>query len=117
MGMGTGSSGINSAGFHQAKADKNSKTVLLTSMTAKQVNITTQEHTQLTGSLIAATDTGDKDGNDNGQLNLTTNSLSASSLNTTINNKSSSMGFNLALSNSKTVQKDKNGNSNKNNKI
>jgi hypothetical protein len=49
-------------------------------MTAKQVNINTQAHTQLTGSLIAATDTGDKDGNDNGQLNLTTNSLSASSL-------------------------------------
>jgi hypothetical protein len=50
-------------------------------LTAKQVNINTQAHTQLTGSLIAATDTGDKDGNDNGQLNLTTNSLSASSLN------------------------------------
>jgi hypothetical protein len=32
--------------------------VLLTSITAKQVNITTQDHTQLTGSLIAATDTG-----------------------------------------------------------
>jgi hypothetical protein len=47
-------------------------------MTAKQVNINTQAHTQLTGSLIAATDTGDKDGNDNGQLSLTTNSLSAS---------------------------------------
>jgi hypothetical protein len=44
---------------------------LSTSMTAKQVNINTQAHTQLTGSLIAATDTGDKDGNDNGQLSLT----------------------------------------------
>jgi hypothetical protein len=33
--------------------------MLLTSITAKQVNITTQDHTQLTGSLIAATDTGD----------------------------------------------------------
>jgi hypothetical protein len=54
------------------------------------VNINTQAHTQLTGSLIAATDTGDKDGNDNGQLSLTTNSLSASSLNTTTNNKSNS---------------------------
>jgi hypothetical protein len=54
-------------------------------MTAKQVNINTQAHTQLTGSLIAATDTGDKDGNDNGQLSLTTNSLNASSLNTTTN--------------------------------
>jgi hypothetical protein len=52
--------------LNQSKADKNSKTVLLTSMTAKQVNINTQAHTQLTGSLIAATDTGDKDGNDNG---------------------------------------------------
>jgi hypothetical protein len=51
-------------------------------------------HTQLTGSLIAATDTGDKDGNDNGQLNLTTNSLNASSLNTTTNNKSNSIGLN-----------------------
>jgi hypothetical protein len=46
----------------QSKADENSKTVLPTSMTAKQVNINTQAHTQLTGSLIAATDTGDKDG-------------------------------------------------------
>ncbi|VVM25539.1 hypothetical protein BSPWISOXPB_10013 [uncultured Gammaproteobacteria bacterium] len=63
-------------------------------MTAKQVNINTQAHTQLTGSLIAATDTGDKDGNDNGQLSLTTNSLSASSLNTTTNNKSNSIGLN-----------------------
>ncbi|VVM22105.1 hypothetical protein BSPWISOXPB_1658 [uncultured Gammaproteobacteria bacterium] len=78
--LGIGSSGVNSVGFNQSKADENSKTVLLTSMTAKQVNINTQAHTQLTGSLIAATDTGDKDGNDNGQLNLTTNSLSASSL-------------------------------------
>jgi hypothetical protein len=55
--LGIGSSGVNSVGFHQAKSDKNSKTVLLTSITAKQVNITTQDHTQLTGSLIAATDT------------------------------------------------------------
>jgi hypothetical protein len=46
-------------------------------ITAKQVNITTQDHTQLTGSLIAATDTGDKDGNDNGQLSLTTNIAAA----------------------------------------
>ncbi|VVM18233.1 hypothetical protein BSPWISOXPB_562 [uncultured Gammaproteobacteria bacterium] len=92
--LGIGSSGVNSVGFNQSKADENSKTVLLTSMTAKQVNINTQAHTQLTGSLIAATDTGDKDGNDNGQLNLTTNSLSASSLNTTTNNKSNSIGLN-----------------------
>ncbi|VVM18165.1 hypothetical protein BSPWISOXPB_3732 [uncultured Gammaproteobacteria bacterium] len=54
---------VDSVGFNQSKADENSKTVLLTSMTAKQVNINTQAHTQLTGSLIAATDTGDKDGN------------------------------------------------------
>jgi hypothetical protein len=33
-------------------------------------------------------------GNDNGQLSLTTNSLSASSLNTTTNNKSNSIGLN-----------------------
>ncbi|VVM20995.1 hypothetical protein BSPWISOXPB_4895 [uncultured Gammaproteobacteria bacterium] len=92
--LGIGSSGVNSVGFNQSKADENSKTVLLTSMTAKQVNINTQAHTQLTGSLIAATDTGDKDGNDNGQLSLTTNSLSASSLNTTTNNKSNSIGLN-----------------------
>ncbi|VVM26985.1 hypothetical protein BSPWISOXPB_589 [uncultured Gammaproteobacteria bacterium] len=92
--LGIGSSGVNSVGFNQSKADENSKTVLLTSMTAKQVNINTQAHTQLTGSLIAATDTGDKDGNDNGQLNLTTNSLSASSLNTTSNSKSNSIGLN-----------------------
>ncbi|VVH66034.1 hypothetical protein BSPLISOX_2219, partial [uncultured Gammaproteobacteria bacterium] len=92
--LGIGSSGVSSVGFNQSKADENSKTVLLTSMTAKQVNINTQAHTQLTGSLIAATDTGDKDGNDNGQLSLTTNSLNASSLNTTTNNKSNSIGLN-----------------------
>jgi hypothetical protein len=32
--------------------------------------------------------------NDNGQLSLTTNSLNASSLNTTTNNKSNSIGLN-----------------------
>jgi hypothetical protein len=90
--------------------------VLLTSITAKQVNITTQDHTQLTGSLIAATDTGDKDGNDNGQLSLATNSLSASSLNTTSNNKSSSIGFDIALSNNNNpAQTGKNGNTTTNN--
>jgi filamentous hemagglutinin len=113
--LGIGSSGVNSVGFHQAKSDKNSKTVLLTSITAKQVNITTQDHTQLTGSLIAATDTSDKDGNDNGQLSLTTNSLSASSLNTTSNNKSSSIGFDITLSNSNPAQTGKNGNTTTNN--
>ncbi|WP_202776299.1 hypothetical protein, partial [Bathymodiolus azoricus thioautotrophic gill symbiont] len=113
--LGIGGSGVNSVGFHQAKSDKNSKTVLLTSITAKQVNITTQDHTQLTGSLIAATDTGDKDGNDNGQLSLTTNSLSASSLNTTSNNKSSSIGFDIALSNNNPAQTGKNGNTTTNN--
>jgi hypothetical protein len=32
--LGIGSSGVNSVGFNQSKADENSKTVLLTSMTA-----------------------------------------------------------------------------------
>jgi hypothetical protein len=59
---------------------------------------------------VAATDTGDKDGNDNGQLSLATNSLSASSLNTTSNNKSSSIGFDIALSNNNPAQTGKNGN-------
>jgi filamentous hemagglutinin len=36
--LGVGGSGVNSVGFHQAKSDKNSKTVLLTSITAKQVS-------------------------------------------------------------------------------
>jgi hypothetical protein len=31
--LGIGSSGVNSVGFNQSKADENSKTVLLTSMT------------------------------------------------------------------------------------
>jgi hypothetical protein len=38
-----------------------------------------------------------KDGNDNGQLSLTTNSLNASSLNTTTNNKSNSIGLNAGV--------------------
>jgi cytochrome c-type biogenesis protein CcmF len=40
--------------------------------------------------LQGANYTGNKDGNDNGQFNLTSNSLSASSLNTTSNSKSNS---------------------------
>ena len=65
--------------------------------------------------VFAATDTGDKDGNDNGQLSLTPNSLSASSLNTTSNNKSSSIGFDIALSNNNPAQTGKNGNTTTNN--
>jgi hypothetical protein len=45
-------------------------------------NAREQAHTQLTGSLIAATDTGDKDGNDNGQLSLTTNYITPKPLTT-----------------------------------
>ena len=109
--IGVGGSGVSSLGFNQAKANTNTKQVVLTSLTGNSVNIRVKDHTQLTGSTIAAVNkVTDAQGNtittDNAQLNLTTNSLSANSLNTTTNNKSTSVGLNIALGNSK----DKNGN-------
>ncbi|WP_428087233.1 hemagglutinin repeat-containing protein [Candidatus Thioglobus sp.] len=109
--IGVGGSGVSSLGFNQAKANTNTKQVVLTSLTGNSVNIRVKDHTQLTGSTIAAVNkVTDAQGNtittDNAQLNLTTNSLSANSLNTTTNNKSTSIGLNIALGNSK----DKNGN-------
>ena len=111
--IGIGSGGVNALGFNQAKANTNNKQVVLTSLTGNSVNIKVKDHTQLTGSTIAAVNkVTDAQGNtittDNGQLNLTTNSLSANSLNTTTNNKYTSIGLNIALGNSK----DKNGNTN-----
>ena len=116
--IGAGASGISSVGLNQSKGNTNTKEVLLTSLIGNTVNINTTEHTQLTGSLVAAVDkTTDQNGNtittDNGKLTLSTTTLSASSLNTTTNNKSTSAGLTLALSNSKAGKKDKNGNTDK----
>ncbi|WP_428095815.1 hemagglutinin repeat-containing protein [Candidatus Thioglobus sp.] len=107
--IGVGGSGVSSLGFNQAKANTNTKQVVLTSLTGNSVNIRVKDHTQLTGSTIAAVNkVTDAQGNtittDNAQLNLTTNSLSANSLNTTTNNKSTSIGLNIALGNSKDKQ-------------
>ena len=111
--IGVGGSGVSSLGFNQAKANTNTKQVVLTSLTGNSVNIRVKDHTQLTGSTIAAVNkVTDAQGNtittDNAQLNLTTNSLSANSLNTTTNNKSTSVGITLGLGN--TTGKDKQGN-------
>ena len=60
------------------------------------MNIDTKENTTLRGASIAATD---RQGNDNGQLKLKTNTLEVSSLNNTRNSKSLSLGLNAGISN------------------
>ena len=55
------------------------------------ININTKETTTIKGATITAVD---EKGNDNGNLNLKTDTLVASSLNNTYNSKSSSIGIN-----------------------
>uniref|UniRef100_UPI003D11D63F hypothetical protein n=1 Tax=Candidatus Thioglobus sp. TaxID=2026721 RepID=UPI003D11D63F len=73
--IGVGGSGVSSLGFNQAKANTNTKQVVLTSLTGNSVNIKVKDHTQLTGSTIASVNKAtDAQGNtittDNGTTKL-----------------------------------------------
>jgi len=80
------------AGGSLSKSSSSSAQTLLTSLSAEEVNINVEEATTLKGATIASTD---QDGNDNNNLNLTTNTLNVSSLNNTSNSKSISVGANI----------------------
>ncbi|HEY9203757.1 MAG TPA: hemagglutinin repeat-containing protein, partial [Sulfurimonas sp.] len=75
-----------------SKSSSAFKETLLTTVTGGRVDINTAENTTLKGATIAGVD---EDGNDNGQLKLTTNTLNVSSLNNTSNSKSLSMGASI----------------------
>ncbi|QOY55603.1 hypothetical protein HUE87_05075 [Candidatus Sulfurimonas marisnigri] len=89
---GFGTSGLSSVGANMAKADMNSKQTVLTSLTGNKVDISVQENTTLKGATIASVD---KEGNDNNNLTLKTDTLHVSSLNNTLNSKSISVGINV----------------------
>jgi len=80
------------AGGSLSKSSSSSAQTLLTSLSAEEVNINVEETTTLKGATLAAVD---EEGNDNSQLNLTTNTLNISSLNNTHNAKSISVGANI----------------------
>jgi filamentous hemagglutinin len=79
-----------------------SKQVVLTSITANNADITVGGNTNLKGSLIAA-GYYDENGNfvDNGNLNLTTNTLTFSNLNSTSYSTNTSVGGGVSLNQNK----------------
>ncbi|WP_321778179.1 hemagglutinin repeat-containing protein [Sulfurimonas sp.] len=101
---GYGGGSLSSLGANQSKANSRSKQTILTSLTGNKVDITTAKNTKLKGATIAALDA---QGNDNGNLNLKTETLTASSLNNTYNSKSMSIGIQsgVTTSNSKNINK------------
>ncbi len=82
------------------------KQTVLTTLTGNTVNINVAQDTALRGALIAAVDS---DGNDNGQLHLTTGTLDVSSLNNTRNTASRSAGLNVGIANQQQRDGSNNG--------
>jgi filamentous hemagglutinin len=76
---------------------------LITHLSGQQVDITVGNHTEIKGAVIAAVDS---EGKDNGQLSLSTNTLNASSLNSTVDNTSRSLGVESGEVSSLDYQKD-----------
>jgi filamentous hemagglutinin len=103
MSAGFGASGLSSVGANMSNANSNSKQTVLTSLTGNKVDIDTEQETRLRGATIAAVDKvnegalGYAEGNDNGNLNLKTDTLLASSLNNRVNSKSTSLGINVGF--------------------
>ena len=101
---GYGGGSLSSIGANSSNANSKTKQTIQTDLTAKNVNITVQEHTKLKGATIASID---EEGRDNNNLNLTTNTLTASSLNNTNNSKSNSIGINVGVSTSQSKDTNK----------
>jgi filamentous hemagglutinin len=87
---GYSSGSLSSVGVNQSSAHANSKQTIQTDILANTVNINTAKHTDIKGAIIASVN---KDGNDNHQLNLKTDTLTVSSLNNTNNSKSNAIGI------------------------
>ena len=86
--LGFGTSGITSAGVRSANSRTTSKQTVQTTLTGETVNIKVDDHTNLKAATIASVDS---QGKDNNKLNLSTNTLDASSLNNTYNSNSKSL--------------------------
>jgi hypothetical protein len=91
MSAGYGGGNLSSLGANMSNANSSSKETLLTTLTGNRVNVRVADNTKLRGATIAAIDT---QGEDNSNLNLSTKTLTASSLNNRYNSKSSSVGVN-----------------------
>ncbi|MGB5326794.1 MAG: hemagglutinin repeat-containing protein, partial [Gammaproteobacteria bacterium] len=92
-----------SRGINAAEGDGESVQTLVTRLSGQQVDITVGNHTEIKGAVIAAVD---REGKDNDQLNLSTNTLNASSLNSTVNNTKRSLAVDSGEVSSFDYQKD-----------
>ena len=92
-----------SAGINASEGDGERIRTRVTRLTGQQVDIQVAGHTELQGAVVAAVD---EKGRDNGQLTLTTNTLYASSLNNTVDEKNRSISVNGAESSSLDYQDD-----------
>ncbi len=77
-------------GANAAEGYRETLQTQVTSLLGRQVDITVADHTGIEGAVIAAVDA---QGRDNGQLELTTETLSAGSLNNGVNDDSRSLAF------------------------
>ena len=91
------------SGVNAANSENEHLQTQLTRLSGGQVNIQVQDHTDIQGAVIAAID---EKGKDNGQLNLSTNTLSAGSLINTVQNDSQSLGLNAGSTSSLDYQDD-----------
>jgi hypothetical protein len=80
--------------MNKSNSRTNNKEVVQTQVLGENVDIKVDNHTKLKGATISSID---KDGNDNNKLNLTTNTLEASSLNSLYQSNSKSMGINVGF--------------------
>lgn len=105
-----GKGGLSGGGINNGNSRLNTKETVLTSLIGNRVNIIVEENTTLKGATIAAVDV---DGNDNGNLTFTTNTLVVSSLNNIRHSKSSSLDIGIGNTVSLDYTNDNNHNKTK----
>jgi filamentous hemagglutinin len=91
--IGVGSSGLNQIGINNANSKTTQKETILTSITGKRVDIDVKDSIRLYGAMIASID---KDGSDNKNLTLKTDTLEVSSKNNTYQSNTKSSSINLS---------------------
>jgi hypothetical protein len=78
-------------GVNGAEGENENIQTLTTRLSGQQVNIKVGQHSEIQGAVIAAVD---EEGADNGQMTFTPNTLTAGSLNNTVDNTNRSIGVN-----------------------
>ncbi|MDR1008325.1 MAG: hemagglutinin repeat-containing protein, partial [Campylobacteraceae bacterium] len=112
VGLRTGDGlGSTNANYQTNSANYQEKQVILSSITGNKVNIETGGNTNLNGALIAA-GYFDENNNfiDNGQLSLTTDTITYSSLSSTLYSNSNSFGMGTNTGFGETYKEDSEGN-------